>query len=123
MVTVTTPGAVPYVRSGQVRALGVTSLTRSPFLPEVPTLDEQGIKGFKAVGWAGFVAPAQTPVAILDRLNSEVARMFKTSEVQKRFQDLSMVPVGDTRDEFSAFLKTEFATWRKAVQLSGAKVE
>ena len=123
MVTATTPGAVPYVRAGQVRALGVTSMQRSPFLPAVPTLEEQGVKGFNVIAWAGLVAPAKTPLQILDRLNSEVVRMLKTSEVQKRFQDLSMVPIGNTREQFGAFLKTELATWGKAVKLSGANVE
>ena len=123
MATATTPGAVPYVRAGQVRALGVTSMQRSPFLPEVPTLDEQGIKGFNVIAWAGLVAPAKTPLSILDRLNSEVVRMLKTPEAQKRFQDLSMVPIGDTREQFGAFLKAELAAWGKAVKLSGAKVE
>jgi len=123
MATATTPGAVPYVQAGQVRALGVTSMRRSPFLPEVPTLDEQGVKGFDVIAWAGFVAPAKTPVPVLDRLNGEVVRMLKTPEVQKRFQDLSMVPIGDTREQFGAFLKAELANWGKAVKLSGAKVE
>jgi tripartite-type tricarboxylate transporter receptor subunit TctC len=123
MATATTPGAVPYVRAGQVRALGVTSMRRSPFLPEVPTLDEQGMKGFDVIAWAGFVAPAKTPAPVLDRLNGEIVRMLKTPEVQKRFQDLSMVPIGDTREQFGAFLKAELATWGKAVKLSGAKVE
>lgn len=123
MATATTPGAVPYVRAGQVRALGVTSKQRSPFLPEVPTLEEQGVKEFTVIAWAGLVAPAKTPLSILDRLNSEVVRMLKTPEVQKRFQDLSMVPIGDTRDQFNAFLKAELATWGEAVNLSGANVE
>ena len=123
MATATTPGAVPYVRAGQVRALGVTSQQRSPFLPEVPTLEEQGVRGFIVIAWAGLVAPAKTPQSILDRLNSEVVGMLKTPEVQKRFQDLSMVPIGDTRDQFGAFLKAELATWGKAVKLSGAEIE
>ena len=123
MATATTPGAVPYVRAGQIRALAVTSMQRSSFLPEVATLDEQGVKGFNVTAWAGLVAPAKTPLPILDRLNSEVVRMLKTSEVQKRFRDLSMAPIGDTREQFGAFLKTEFATWGKAVKISGAVLE
>ena len=123
MVTATTPGAVPYIRAGQIRALGVTSLQRSPFLTDVPTLDEQGVKGFNVIAWAGLVAPAKTQLPILERLNAEVVRMLKTSEAQKRFQDLSMVPIGDTREQFGVFLKAELTTWGEAVKLSGAKVE
>ncbi len=114
---------MPFVRAGQVRALGVTSIQRSPFLPQVPTLDEQGVKGFNVIAWAGLVAPAKTPLPILDRLNREVVRMLNTPEVRKRFQDLSMVLIGDTREQFDAFLKAELVTWGKAVKLSGADVE
>jgi tripartite-type tricarboxylate transporter receptor subunit TctC len=123
MATATTPGAVPYVRAGQIRALGVTSIQRSSFLPQVPTLDEQGVRGFNVIAWAGLVAPAKTPLPILDRLNSEVVRMLETSEMHKRFQDLSMAPIGDTREQFGAFLRAELATWGEAVKLSGAKIE
>jgi len=123
MATATPPGAVPYVRAGQVRALGVTALVRSPFLPDVPTLDEQGVKGFDVVAWAGLVAPAKTPAPILDRLNAEVVGALKTPEVHKRFQDLSMVEIGDSRAHFGEFLKSELVTWGKAVKASGAAVE
>src|SRR6185295_4547212 len=123
MATATTPGAVPYVRAGQIRALGVTSIQRSSFLPQVPTLDEQGVRGFNVIAWAGLVAPAKTPLPILDRLNSEVVRMLKTPEMHKRFQDLSMAPIGDTREQFGAFLKAELATWGEAVKFSGVKIE
>ncbi len=123
MATATMPGLVPYIRAGQVRALGVTSMQRSPFLPEVPTLDEQGVKGFNVIAWAGLVAPAKTPLPILERFNSEVVRMLKTPEMQKRFQGLSMVPIGDTREQFGAFLKAELARWGRAVKLSGVIVE
>jgi tripartite-type tricarboxylate transporter receptor subunit TctC len=123
MATATTPGAVPYVRAGQIRALGVTSIQRSSFLPQVPTLDEQGVRGFNVIAWAGLVAPAKTPLPILDRLNSEVVGMLKTPEMHKRFEDLSMAPIGDTREQFGAFLKAELATWGEAVKFSGVKIE
>ena len=123
MATASTPGAVPFVRAHQIRALGVTALQRSPFLPDVPTLDEQGVKGFNVIAWAGLVAPAKTPAPILDRLNEEVVRALKTPETQKRFQGLSMVPIGDTREHFSAFIGEELVRWGKAVKLSGAAIE
>jgi tripartite-type tricarboxylate transporter receptor subunit TctC len=123
MLADTPPAVLPYVKSGQVRAIAVTSTKRSPFFPEVPTVDEQGIKGFDAVAWAGFVAPAGTPASILDRLNNEVVKALETPVMQKRFQDLAMVSIGDTRDQFGAFLKAELARWGKAVKVSGAKID
>lgn len=123
MLADTPPAVLPYVKAGRVRAIAVTSIKRSPFFPDVPTVDEQGIKGFNAVAWAGFVAPAGTPASILDRLNNEVVKALETPVMQKRFQDLGMVPIGDTRDQFGAFLKAELARWGRAVRLSGAKVD
>ncbi|MEK6592016.1 MAG: tripartite tricarboxylate transporter substrate binding protein [Pseudomonadota bacterium] len=123
MLADTLPAVLPFVRAGTIRALGVTSIKRSPFFPDVPTLDEQGIKGFDATAWAGFVAPAGTPVSILERLNNEVVKALKTPEMQKHFQGLGMVPIGDTREQFGAFLKVELARWEKAVKLSGAKID
>ena len=123
IATATMPGAVPFVRNRQVRALAVTSIRRSPFLPDVPTLDEQGLKGFDVISWAGLVAPDKTPPAILDRLNAELVKALKTPEMQKRFQELSMVPIGDTREHFGEYLKTELAAWARAVKVSGAVVE
>ena len=123
MATATLPGTVPFIRAGRVRALGVTSIKRSPFVPEVPTLDEQGVKGFDAIAWAGLVAPAKSPASIMDRLNAEIVRMLGTPEVQKRFHDLSMTTIENTREQFGVFLKAELARWGKAVELSGAKGE
>ncbi len=123
MLADTLPAVLPHVRAGKARALGITSSKRSPFYPELPTLDEQGLPGFEATAWAGFFAPAGTPPPVLQRLNDEVVKALKTPEVQRRFQDLAMPTIGDTRAEFEAFLKSEDSRWEKAVRLSGAKVD
>src|SRR4029077_3544879 len=111
------------VKTGRVRALGITSIKRSPFLPDVPTLDEQGVKGFDAIAWAGLFAPAGTPAPVLDRLNGEVVRMLGTPVAQQRFQDLTMTTIGDSRADFDRFVKTELVRWGKAVRDSGAKID
>jgi tripartite-type tricarboxylate transporter receptor subunit TctC len=123
MLADTLPAVLPHVRSGKVRAIGITSSKRSFFYPELPTLDEQGLPGFEATAWAGFFAPAGTPTPILQRLNNEVVNALKTPEMQKRFQDLAMPTIGDTRADFEVFLNSEYARWGKAVRLSGAKID
>ncbi len=123
LVAETTTTVLPHLKSGRIRAIGVSPIKRIPFLPDVATLDEQGVKGFDVTAWAGLVAPAGTPAPILDRLNSEVVAAVKTPEVQKRMQDLALVPIADSREQFGAFLKAELGKWAIAAKLSGAKVE
>ena len=123
MLADTLPAVMPSVRSGKVRALGITSSTRSPFFPELPTVAEQGVAGYEAIAWAGLFAPAGTPEPILQRLNTEVVKLLNTPEAQKRFHDLFMPTIADSRADFAAFLKTEYERWGRGVTLSGAKVE
>ncbi len=123
MLAETTPTVLPYVKSGKIRAIGAYSIKRNPFLPDVPTLDEQGVKGFDMNTWTGLVAPAGTPPAILDRMNSEAAKALKTTEVRQRLSDLGFVGVGNTREEFGAYIKAELVKWAAAVKLSGARIE
>jgi tripartite-type tricarboxylate transporter receptor subunit TctC len=123
MLADTLPATVPQVRAGKARAIAITSIKRSPFLPEVPTVDEQGVKGFDASAWAGLFAPAGTPAPILDRLNGEVVKTLNTPAAQKRFQDLTMTTIGDSRADFDRFVKAELERWGKAVKASGAKID
>jgi tripartite-type tricarboxylate transporter receptor subunit TctC len=123
MLADTLPATVPQVKAGKARAVGITSIRRSPFLPEVPTLDEQGLKGFDASAWAGFFAPAGTPAAVLERLNGETVKALNTPTTQKRFQDLTMTTIGDSRGDFDRFVRAELAKWGKAVKQSGAKID
>ena len=123
LVAETTPAVLQYVRAGRLRPLGVSTIKRIPFLPDLPTLDEQGIKGFDVMAWGGLVAPTGTPAPILDRLNAEVVKALDTPETQKRLQDLGIVPVGDSREHFGALIKSELARWAAVVKMTGAKVE
>ncbi len=117
------PAVLPHVKSGRLRGLGIGTLARSPFLPELPTIAESGYPGFEAVGWIGIVAPAKTPAAILDKLNREIVRMLQAPDVKERLSTLAFTPVGNTRGEFAAFIKSEIAKWGKAVKDSGARAD
>src|SRR5688572_1267660 len=117
------PAVLPHVKGGRLRGLGIGSVQRSPFLPEVPTIAESGFPGFEAVGWIGIAAPSKTPVVILDKLNAEIVRIINTPEMKARLATLAFTPVGDTRQQFSTFIKSEVAKWGKAVKESGAKAD
>ena len=123
MMSDTIPGVLAHVKAGRLRALGVAIPKRSPHLPDVPTIAEQGYPGFESVGWIGLAAPAKTPAAILDRLNAEIKKMLQDPAVKARFEQLAFTPVGDSRAEFTAFVKKEIAKWAKVAKDSGATAE
>lgn len=113
----------PHIRSGRLRALAVTSLKRVPALPELPTVDESGLKGYEIVGWYGVMAPAKLPKTIVARLHGEIVKFINESDTQKRITADGSRPVGSTPDEFRKFLHADVAKWAKIVKDSGAKVD
>jgi tripartite-type tricarboxylate transporter receptor subunit TctC len=117
------PSSLPLVREGKLRALGVTSLARSPAAPEIPTIAEQGLPGFDAVSWFALFAPAGTPRPIVDKLQQEVKKIITGPEVGKRLADAGLEVVASTPDELAAYQRTEIAKWAKVVKDSGAKVD
>ena len=117
------PGAVGPVRTGKVKALGIADQRRSPFLPDLPTIAEQGLQGVVAVGWIGLSAPARTPEPILDRISAEVMRILKEPEVLARLNDIAFVPAGESRQEFEAYIALENTKWSKIVRDAGVKIE
>jgi tripartite-type tricarboxylate transporter receptor subunit TctC len=119
----TVPGVLAQVKAGKLRALGVAIPQRSPYLPDVPTLAEQGYPGFESVGWIGLAAPAKTPAPVLDRLNAEIRRMLQDPAVKARLESLAFTPVGDTREQFAAFVKSEIAKWSRVARESGAHAD
>jgi tripartite-type tricarboxylate transporter receptor subunit TctC len=119
----TIPGMRSQVMAGKLRPLGVAIPQRSPFLPDVPTVAEQGYPGFESVGWIGLAAPAKTPTAILDKLNAEIQKMLAAPEVKERLQQLAFTPVGGSRSDFAAFIRAEIAKWSKIAKDSGAKAD
>ena len=117
------PGAVGPINAGKVKALGIADQRRSPFLPDVATIAEQGIQGVVAVGWIGLSAPARTPEPILDKISAEVMRILKEPEVLDRLKGLAFVPAKESRQEFEAYIALENVKWKKIVQDAGVKIE
>ncbi|MBX3651656.1 MAG: tripartite tricarboxylate transporter substrate binding protein [Burkholderiales bacterium] len=107
----TIPSAVPHIKAGRLRAIGVSSLQRSKSVPDVPTIAEMGYPGFSANGMAGLVAPAGTPAEIINRLHAAVVKVLHLPSVQERFLTLGMDAVGNTPAEFAAFIKTDIDQW------------
>ena len=115
--------AAPQIKTGKLRALGVSSNTRSPLLPDVPTIAEAGVPGYEVLGNFGIFAPAGTPRAVIDRLNREVAAVVKLPEVQERLAAQAATPVLQTPTEFEAGLKAEVAKWAKIVKSTGVQLD
>ena len=119
----TAPSGVPYVKSGQLRALGVTSGNRIPALPEVPTIAEGGVPGYLAVGWNGLIGPAAIPAPLLDKIHAAVVKIVRSPEINARLVDLGAEPALSTPAEFAALMKAEIVKWAKVVKESGAKLD
>ena len=118
-----TPNVLSHVRSGKIKALAVTSLTRSPLAPEVPTVDEAGVPGYEINVWFGVVGPAGIPRDTVARLNSEINKILQMPDVRERFRNGGVEPVGGTPEKFGEHLRSEIIKWGKVVKESGAKVE
>jgi tripartite-type tricarboxylate transporter receptor subunit TctC len=103
-------------KTGKVRLIGVASETRLAALPDVPTFIEQGIKGFTGSTWAGILAPAGTPPAVIKRVADEVAAIVKLPDVKQKFDEMGTIPVGNTPAEFESFIGTETAKWGKVIR-------
>ena len=117
------PVAQPHMASGKFRVLGVTSLNRLTSHPNIPTVAESGFPGFEAIAWNGFVAPAATPKEVVSRLSSEIATVIKMPDVRDRLSADGSIPMANSPEEFSSFMKTELAKWGRVVKASGARVE
>ena len=114
---------IPHVKSGRLRGLGVTSLKRVAASGDLQTLDEQGLKGFETGSWFGMAAPAGTPRDIIMKLHAESTRAIQAPDIRDRMSAEGAEFVGDTPEQFLAFIKSEIAKWAKAVKASGAKPE
>ncbi len=117
------PSLIGQIKGNALRPLAVGPLTRSEALPNVPTLDESGLKGFETSQWYGILAPAGTPTDIVDRLQKEIAKILKSPEHSKRMLDDGAVLVGDTPKEFSEFIHAEQARWSKVFQKAQIKID
>ena len=112
-----------HVKSGKLRALAVTTAKRSPALPDVPTLDESGLKGFNIGTWFGVLAPAGTPPEVVTRLNTEVNRILQTPEFRKRMDDIGAEPIGNTPAQMAAQIKTDTERFAKLVKDANVTLE
>jgi len=117
------PPAVTHVKGGRLRPIAVTSAQRSPALPDVPTVNEQGFSGFDDLTWTGFFVPAGTPQDLVNRINSEITRALAAPDVRERLASLGLEWKPNTPAEFAAFLREEVPKWAKAVRDSGAKAD
>jgi tripartite-type tricarboxylate transporter receptor subunit TctC len=115
------PGTMPYVMAGNLRAIAITSLQRSPLAPELPTMVEAGVPGYEVSGWNGIFAVKGTPPETVARLYSELAEILRAPEVRREMAALGAEPVGDTPDEFGAFLKADMVRWGKIIQENGIR--
>lgn len=119
----TIASAVPQIRAGRLRPLGVSSLKRSPAIPDVPTIAESGLDGFDAGSWFGFFAPAKTPREIVTKLHGEIIKALKLPEVQERLATLGLDPVGNTPAQFDEQIRRDLAKWSKVVKAAGIQPE
>ena len=113
----------PHVKSGRVRALGVTTTRRSAVLPDVPPISQAGLPGYDTSTWGGVLAPGGTPMEIVAKLNAEIARILKMPDVRERMMNAGSEPGGGTPEQFKAFIDAEMIKWAKVVKDSGAKAD
>jgi tripartite-type tricarboxylate transporter receptor subunit TctC len=117
------PSIMPFVKSGRVRALAVTSRQRSPALPDVPTMDDAGVPGYEVILWYGIFAPAATPREIVQRLNAEIGKAQDAPDVRERFATLGLTAVHTSPDQFGRFFRAEIEKWGKVVKAAGLRAE
>ena len=123
MVFATAETAVPQIKSGKIRALGVTMAKRTALLPDLPTIAEAGLPGYEANNWYGLLLPAKTPRAIVDRLHREAVKVLNTPAIKEQLFRQGLDASPSTQQEFAAYIKSEIAKWAKVVKASGAKAE
>jgi tripartite-type tricarboxylate transporter receptor subunit TctC len=119
----TSVSVMPYIQSGQLRALAVTTATRSPLLPELPTLAEAGVPDVVSTSWHGIVTTAGTPPAIIDRLNREIARILTLDDVRRTLTTQGVDIVGGSPQDFAAYIQAEIPKWAEIVRISGARAD
>jgi len=119
----TPPSCIPFVKSGRLKAIAVTSAKRSAALPDLPTISESGMPGFNVEGWIGLFAPAKTPRKIIDRLYEEVSKIMRMPKVKEYVLATGAESAGTPPDEARAIVRSETAMWAKVVKTAGVKVE
>jgi tripartite-type tricarboxylate transporter receptor subunit TctC len=118
------PGtSLPHIQAGKLRPLAVTTRVRSPQLPSVPTLQEAGVDGYEVVSWFGVMGPGRLPKGLADRLSGELAKAMQMPDVREKLLQMGFMIIGNTPEQFGAFLRAEVAQWKRVVEVSGAKAD
>jgi len=117
------PPTVPLIKAGKLRAIAVTTKSRSALMPELPTITEAGLPGFETVAWFGVLAPAGTPPEVVNRLSAEIAKIAKSPEIREKLVAMGAEPLGSTPDEFRAVIDRDIAKWKPLAQKVGIKVD
>ncbi len=123
LIISTLASALPHVKAERMRPLAVTTARRSPFFPELPTMDEAGVKGYEFSTWYAIVTPRGTPAEVVRKLNGELAAVLQSPAVQEQFAAQGLEPTPSTPAELGAYLKSEVVKWGKVIRASGAKAE
>ena len=114
---------LPYVKAGKLKALAVTTAKRTTIAPDIPTIAESGLPGYEAVSWFGMYGPAGMPKEILTRINTEVAKVLHSPDIQKRFIDYGAEAIVNSPEQFAVYLKSEMAKWAKVVKDCGVQLD
>jgi tripartite-type tricarboxylate transporter receptor subunit TctC len=117
------PSSLPQIKAGKLRAIAVTSLKRSPALPDIPTIAESGLPGFEASSWFGILAPAGTPAPVIAKINADVNKWLQSAEGREQLLAQGAEVAGGTPEQFAAHIRAETDKWAKVVKASGAKVD
>ena len=117
------PAAFRHVQAGKLRPIALSGTNRTPAAPGIPTVAESGIPGFDVTSWFGVAAPAKTPRAIVDRLHSEIVRALNTPDLRERMQGMGADPVGNTPEQYTAFVQNEILKWGKVIKAAGIRGE
>jgi tripartite-type tricarboxylate transporter receptor subunit TctC len=118
-----TPNVLPHVRSGRLKALAVSSRTRTPSAPEIPTVEEAGVPGYEVNVWFGVLTVAGTPVEVVQRLNTEIVKILNSADVKDRFGKVGVDVVAGTPEHFARFLRSEVERWAKVVKDAGIRAD
>jgi tripartite-type tricarboxylate transporter receptor subunit TctC len=117
------PTALPYIESGKLKALAVTSLKRDPRLPNVPTVDEAGVPGYSATSWFTIAAPRSVPAAVIEKLGSDLRQVLSTKEAEVEFKKLGIGKVADTPADAAKFIASETVKWDKVIKAAGMQID
>ncbi len=123
MLFATIPSAIQHIQSGRLRGLAVSRAQRNSALPDVPTVAEAGVPGYEAIEWNGVMVPAGTPPAVVRRINQALVKALAVPAMRERIVQIGSEPVGNSPEEFAAFIKSEFAAWAKVIREVGITVQ